>query len=206
MSAVAAPKGSALASLKAKVPTKKTGHPVLVAEEIEAMRKQYAEASAQVQYFETLRDAAADQIKAHAYPLFLAHCQKTGKVETCLTLKTSAGEVSYTFKNQYTQINGGDEATVRTLQDRFGDDFSRYFAQSDTFTLKAGVLSDPALLARLETALGDQIGDFLEPTTTYKVTDALHADLVLRPEVREKCQDLLQTNVIKHYSPSLRLG
>lgn len=155
---------------------------------------------------ETLAKANREQVVAGVRPLFHELCRKRGESLSSITL--DAGKVKATFVStcMYTDIIA-TEVVQESLRATFGEAYDRYFIPVLKIEMKKESASDQAVLDALIAAVGeDFVMQHFTWANTLKVSPALHADLQMRDDVRERAKDLVHGGVITQYAPSLRLG
>jgi len=160
----------------------------------------WTEARREAARHKSLADTAEAQILAAALPAYREACRQAGRHEASAKVN---GRLLMTAANRYSAIPQDQEAE---LQATFGDDFDRYFKSSMRIALTDEAAADEAFLARLIEALGDEFARRFVVTRTLTPTEALHLDMVMRPEVEERARPFVESEVIKPAKPSLKLA
>lgn len=145
-------------------------------------------------------ETARDQIVAHAKPLFYDACRTAGKALSSVRV----GKGTMTVTNNYSPINPDDEPV---LAQAFGESAPSYFRRQIDLTVAKESANNEAFLSDLLGLVG---AAFFQQHFTVKhglrVTDAFHTAMALDVGVREKARPLIDAQVIKPYSPSLKLS
>lgn len=145
-------------------------------------------------------ETVRDQIISHAKPLFYEACKAAGKSLSSVRI----GKGTMTVTNNYSTINADDGDT---LAEAFGDNYPTYFRRHIELSVNKEAANDDAFLADLVGLVG---AEFFQKHFAVKhgikVTDAFHAALALDHTAREKAQPLIDAQVIKPYSPSIKMS
>lgn len=151
--------------------------------------------------YKSLADTEEAQILAAARPAYREACRAASSFESSAKVN---GKLLLTAANKYSPVPQDHESA---LAETFGDDFGRYFKAALQIKLTDEAAADEEFLGRLIEALGeDEFARRLTVTRTLSVTEALHRDIVMRPEVEEKARPFTESEVIKQYKPSLKLA
>lgn len=145
-------------------------------------------------------ETARDQIVAQAKPCFYEACKNAGKALSSVSL----GKGTMTVTNNYSLIDA-DEGDA--LSHAFGEQFSMFFRRSIEMSVSKDVSNDDDFIKDLVERVGvDFFQKYFVVKSGLKVTDAMHAALSLDEGVREIAQPFIDGQVIKPYSPSIKLA
>lgn len=145
-------------------------------------------------------ETVRDQIISHARPLFYDACKTAGKSLSSVRI----GNGTMTVTNNYSTINP-DEGEA--LAEAFGDNYPTYFRRHIELAVNKESANDDDFLAELVGLVG---ADFFQKHFAVKhgikVTDAFHTAMSLDRTTRDKAQPFIDGQVIKPYSPSIKLA
>lgn len=145
-------------------------------------------------------ETVRDQIISHARPLFYDACKTAGKALSSVRI----GNGTMTVTNNYSTINP-DEGEA--LAESFGDNYPTYFRRHIELSVNKESANDDAFLAELIGLVGVEFFQkHFAVKHGIKVTDAFHSAMLLDGAVREKAQPFIDGQVIKPYSPSIKLA
>ncbi len=163
----------------------------------------FVEADQKADEWASKRDTHAAQIRAAAGPGRLKACRAAGRVEASIVVN---GLVTVAQKNQFSLI---DPAHRPALDEAFGEDAKRYFIDSMDVAFTDEVTGDEQALRSLVGALMSVLGAerfkaSFKVTRRVKVSEAFYIDWTLNPDVAAKADPLIQSEIIKPYTPTVR--
>lgn len=164
------------------------------------MLDEYFENERLAKSHKAMAETARDQIVAQAKPYFYDACKNAGKALSSVSL----GKGTLTVTNNYSLIDA-DEGDA--LSHAFGEQFPMFFRRSIEMSVSKDVSNDDDFIKDLVQRVGtDFFQKYFVVKMGLKVTDAMHAALSLDEGVREIAQPFIDGQVIKPYSPSIKLA
>ncbi len=152
-----------------------------------------------------LGDAHKDQAVAGLRSLYYEACLQRGEAASTVALHVEGKPVAkLTSQCMYV---GADPERAAEIRGVFPDEeeYARYFKDQLKLSVKKDSAGDDSFLEQLQEKCGEAfLEKHFEWSTKIVPTKALHADLVLRPDVRERCAPLVQGKIINQYSPSIQ--
>ena len=184
---------------KADGKKKKSGSPQILAPELKEPTRRFLEAKAKMDAAESELTMAADQLRTAAVPLRVKWCRENQRVEASIRIN---GEVSLTSMNKYSPVQAEH---IQALGNVFGEDTKRYFAPQLKIAVNESAAADPVFLNALIKAVGpEEFAKRFKVDRTFAVTEAFHHDVTLKPEVAEKAAPFMASEIVKHYTESLK--
>lgn len=208
MSATVAPTGAKSAvdilkslGAKPKPADNKKQKPTFAVDEIlTQLIDEYLEHAEKAKDEKTFADNYRDEIVSRARPIYHEACRREGKAISSIKI----GKVTMEVKNMYTSISYDQS---QSLADAFGEDYGRYFRAVTELSIKKTSVEDADVLLHLVQGLGvDFFNEHFDQKTVLKVKEPLHSDIQTRPDIRDKAQPFIDAQIIKPYSPSLKLS
>lgn len=148
----------------------------------------------------SMAETCRDQVIAGAKALYYDACKLAGKALSSIKV----GKGTMTVTNNYSLI---DASNQEALQEAYGVNYDAYFRRSIELSVNKESSNDDTFLNDLLTMVGPEFFQrHFVAKTGIRVTDALHTAIALDAKVREATQPFLDQQVIKPYSPSLKLA
>lgn len=147
-----------------------------------------------------MADTCRDQIVAAAKPLFYEECTKKGESLSSITI----GKGKMTVVNNYSII---ELTEAQNLADCFGSEYATYFKPYTELSVNKESANDPVVFNTLIEKLGAEFFEaHFKLKEGLKVTEALHVAINTNALVRDAAQSFIDQQVIKPYSPSIKLA
>lgn len=166
---------------------------------LDALVDKYLESDRLAKSYKAQADTIRDQLVAEAKPQFFSACEVAGKALSSVKL----GKGVITITTNYSTIDTEDGPKLDAV---FGEDTGYFKRHIELSVSKEASNNDDFLDELLEKVGVEFFQKNFVVKHGIKVTEAFHSAYMLNPAVREKAQPLINAQVIRPYSPSIRLG